>query len=331
MPLIPSNYINSWYRLQDINDLSKYYVAKGFNSTFQQTVEKKNLIQGDGGNHVFSAREGFWTTGLSGPILIRPTKEKNDILFTEDLFTLAINKFQKIKNYFTYVDETLLGHPENSLFLKTSDLLTRINLILNANTLDMDIQFANNINQMFNILDPREDFVKIPKGTKFQSNPDSMFVEETDKIGKIENYSRLAKFYDCYFYIPENNKQLLIKSGNISIDIDYVKLFLINSNTSQPFYEPKGYNVSGTVEIIIPPDMWKKIYTPTKNDRDRIIPGQNFMQLVNEKFNCSIGLTDGRILKLGLVNLTSNIVFGGETEGQLPFARVQFESYASVL
>lgn len=331
MPLIPSNYINSWYRLQDINDLSIYYVAKNFSSTFQQTVEKKNLIQGDGGNHVFSVREGFWTTGISGPVLICPTKEKNDILFTEDLFTLAINKFQKIKNYFTYVDEKLISNPLDPLYLKTSDLLTRINLVMNTTSLEMDIQFANNINQMFNILDPREDFVKIQKGTKFQSNPDSMFVEEQDKIGKIENYSRLAKFYDCYFYIPEDNKQLLIKSGNISIDIDYVKLFIINSNTSQPFYEPKGYSVSGTVEIIIPPDMWKKIYTPTKNDRDRIIPGQNFMQLVNEKFNCSIGLTDGRILKLGLVNLTSNIMFSGETEGQLPFARVQFESYASVL
>ena len=135
-------------------------------------------------------------------------------------------------------------------------------------------------------------------------------------------------FYDVKFYIPEDNIEFIVKSGSINVSVDYAKMFFINSNTSQPFYKPKGYSIQGEVDLIIPADIWASIIKPATNDLNRVLPGQNFMQLIKEKVNCSIGIADGRMFKVGLVNATTDFNLTMDS-GSLPSLRVKFETYAS--
>ena len=53
------------------------------------------------------------------------------------------------------------------------------------------------------------------------------------------------------------------------------------------------------------------------------------MQLIRDKVNCSISLSDGRIFKVGLVNATSDFSLNMSTAGDLPSATIRFETYAS--
>jgi len=108
------------------------------------------------------------------------------------------------------------------------------------------------------------------------------------------------------------------------------KLFFINSNTSQPFYKPKGYSIQGEVDLIIPTDIWTSIIKPATNDLNRVLPGQNFMQLIKEKVNCSIGIADGRMFKVGLVNATSDFTLAMDS-GSLPSLKVKFETICEQL
>jgi hypothetical protein len=174
---------------------------------------------------------------------------------------------------------------------------------------------------MFELLLPGQDFVK-SENSRYKKSTSNAFLSTVDYL------SRIAKFYDVKFYIPEDNVEFIVKSGTINVSVDYAKVFFINSNTSQPFYKPKGYSIQGEVDLIIPADIWASIIKPTTNDLNRVLPGQNFMQLIKEKVNCSIGIADGRMFKVGLVNATSDFNLTMDS-GSLPSLRVKFETYAS--
>lgn len=372
MPLIPSNYINSWYKVQDKNEPKDFYYLKTIQSSLSQTVERKNLIQGEVGTHVMSIRDATWSCFVDGAILILPTKTDEEYK-TKDIFSLFLTKFDKLKKFFKEVDEDTVKNPELDFYLKTNDLLSKAQFNLNQDNLDMRLTFLNHHDQIFDLLLPKEKFVTVPKDTKFTQNINAPFYSIGNKSGSgsgtgatgsgtgvstnsfrssslsgtgstsetsepgsgttapqtTDYNARFAKFYDVKFYIPEDNVEFIIKRGNINVEIEYFKHFYLNSNTTQPFYEPKGYSINGEVEIIIPVDIWTTILQPEYNNGDRLLPGQNFMQLIRDKVNCSISLSDGRIFKVGLVNATSDFSLNMSTAGDLPSATIRFETYAS--
>ena len=365
MPLIPSNYINSWYRVQDKTDPKEFYLIKNIRSTLSQTVERKNLIQGEVGTHVMSIREQSWNTYVEGEVLILP-KLVDEIYDTSDIFDLFLKKYAKLRKFFKTVNKFTIGQPDLDYYLYPEDLLTKAQIELTQERLFVRLTFLNHYDQMFDLLLPKENFNKVPKDTKFTQNINAPYYSQrnntvvgssgtgssvtslrsssnsgTGKTSKdaepggkslppkgIEYYSRFAKFYDVKFFIPEDNIEFIITRGNISVEIDYLKHFYLNSNTSQPFYEPKGYFIQGEVEIIIPVDIWKSMLEPQINNNDRLLPGQNFMQLIREKVNCSISLSDGRTFKVGLVNATTDFDLYMTTDS-LPSATIRFETYAS--
>ena len=331
MPLIPSNYINSWYKVQDKLPPHNFYILKSVSSTLNQVVEKKDYIQGDAGTHVMSIRDNVWSTSISSPILIIKQLDRSPYDFL-DSFDLFLQTFYKLRTYFKEVTEATEDDPESDIYLTTADLLSRATIQISDSGVDANLTYLNNFDQMFEFLLPGQDFVKEQEQNKDKSSEGSTTEYKSNKEIKnattIDYLSRTAKFYDVKFYIPEDNVEFIVKSGTINVSVDYAKHFFINSNTSQPFYKPKGYSIQGEVDLIIPADIWASIIKPEFNNLDRVLPGQNFMQLIKEKVNCSIGIADGRMFKVGLVNATSefNLVMDS---GSLPSLKVKFETYAS--
>ena len=330
MPLIPSNYINSWYKVQDKLPPYNFYILKSVSSTLNQVIEKKDYIQGDAGTHVMSIRDNVWSTSINSPVLIIKQLDRSLL----DSFDLFLQTFYKLRTYFKEVTEALEDDPESDIYLTSADLLSRATIQISDSGVDVNLTYSNNFDQMFEFLLPGQDFVKDQdqnknkdksseeKTTEYKSN------KESKSTPTIDYLSRTARFYDVKFYIPEDNVEFIVKSGTINVAVDYEKLFFINSNTSQPFYKPKGYSIQGEVDLIIPADIWASIIKPEFNNLDRVLPGQNFMQLIKEKVNCSIGIADGRMFKVGLVNATSDFNLTMDS-GSLPSLRVKFETFAS--
>ena len=321
MPLIPSNYINSWYKVQDKLPPNNFYILRSVTSTLNQVVEKKDYIQGDAGTHVMSIRDAVWSTTIVSPVLIIKQLDTSEYDFL-DSFDLFLQTFYKLRTYFKEVTEALEDDTESDIYLTTADLLSRATIQINDSGVDVSLTYLNNFDQMFDFLLPGQDFVKNSDDSKYKKNTKNAYISTADYL------SRAAKFYDVKFYIPEDNVEFIIKSGTINVSVDYAKLFFINSNTSQPFYKPKGYSIQGEVDLIIPADIWASIIKPEFNDLNRVLPGQNFMQLIKEKVNCSIGIADGRMFKVGLVNATTDFNLTMDS-GSLPSLRVKFETYAS--
>lgn len=330
MPLIPSNYINSWYKVQDKLPPNNFYIFRSIISTLNQVVEKKDYIQGDAGTHVMSIRDNVWSTSINSPVLIIKQLE-SEYLFL-DSFDLFLQTFHKLRTYFKEVTEATEDDPESDIYLTTADLLSRATIQISDSGVDANLTYLNNFDQMFEFLLPGQDFVKEQEQSKDKSSEEKTTEyksnKEIKKATTIDYLSRTAKFYDVKFYIPEDNVEFIVKSGTINVSVDYAKHFFINSNTSQPFYKPKGYSIQGEVDLIIPADIWASIIKPEFNNLDRVLPGQNFMQLIKEKVNCSIGIADGRMFKVGLVNATSDFNLTMDS-GSLPSLRVKFETYAS--
>jgi hypothetical protein len=330
MPLIPSNYINSWYKVQDRLPPNNFYIFRSITSTLNQVVEKRDYIQGDAGTHVMSIRDNVWSTSINSPVLIIKQLE-SEYLFLDSL-DLFLQTFYKLRTYFKEVTEATEDDPESDIYLTTADLLSRATIQISDSGVDANLTYLNNFDQMFEFLLPGQDFVKEQEQNKDKSSEESTTEYKSNKEIKnattIDYLSRTAKFYDVKFYIPEDNVEFIVKSGTINVSVDYAKLFFVNSNTSQPFYKPKGYSIQGEVDLIIPADIWASIIKPEFNNLDRVLPGQNFMQLIKEKVNCSIGIADGRMFKVGLVNATSDFNLTMDS-GSLPSLRVKFETYAS--
>jgi hypothetical protein len=321
MPIIPSNYINSWFKVQDKLPPYNFYVLRSVSSSLNQVVEKRDYMQGDAGTHVMSIRDNVWSTTINSPVLIIEQLDRSPYDFL-DSFDLFLQTFYKLRTYFKEVTESLADDPESDIYLTTADLLSRATIQISDAGVDVNLTYLNNFDQMFEFLLPNQNFVKTSDGSKYKQNASNAYLSTIDYL------SRTARFYDVKFYIPEDNVEFIVKSGSISVSVDYAKLFFINSNTSQPFYKPKGYSIQGEVDLIIPTDIWTSIIKPATNDLNRVLPGQNFMQLIKEKVNCSIGIADGRMFKVGLVNATSDFTLAMDS-GSLPSLKVKFETYAS--
>ena len=158
MPLIPSNYINSWYKVQDKLPPNNFYILRSITSTLNQVAEKKDYIQGDAGTHVMSIRDAVWSTNIVSPVLIiKQLDSEYDFL---DSFDLFLQTFYKLRTYFKEVTEALEDDPESDIYLTTADLLSRATIQINDSGVDVSLTYLNNFDQMFEFLLPGQDFVK---------------------------------------------------------------------------------------------------------------------------------------------------------------------------
>jgi hypothetical protein len=273
---------------------------------------KKDLIHGHAGVHAMKTGETSWTTTIISPVLIIDQDPKPSPYKTCDIFDLLILKYQKLYDYFKYVNSQAIPVNGSPLYLNTKDLLQSANLTINAEGVETNLTFLNKYTQMFDLVAP-------DKPANTTKNTQSNYVNFI---------ARKAKFYDVKFYIPADNIEFTIQSGSIDIKIEYNKLFFINYNTSIPFYEPKGYSISGSVELIIPADLWPTLLKPKNNNNDQILPGQSLLRLFTKNINCSIILADGRRLDIGLATLTTELSFELQASG-IGVVKVRFETFAA--
>ena len=99
MPLIPSNYINSWYKIQDKLPPNNFYILREINSNLTTAVNRKDYIQGDAGTHALTIGESVWKTTISSNILITKQLDKSSFDFL-DVFDLFLQTFYKLRTYF---------------------------------------------------------------------------------------------------------------------------------------------------------------------------------------------------------------------------------------
>jgi hypothetical protein len=283
MALLNSLYIPNWYVIEYFNvNTNSYYkvVCERFSTKVEQAVSDRQLIQGDAGTHVFDVNGTTWSTTLSSDLLI--FKDGNrDGFFVRDIFDLLIYDFNQLRNKLTY---------PNLVELYNQNLLSSATVNIGKN-LTCNLTYNNYYQD------------------KFGLTPVTIAVDASN----IDFVARTAKFYDTRFYVDGYN--YLIQSGSMSMKIDYRKMYLFNTSSSEPFYSPESYSVSGNLTIAINDNDFNSMY----------VNNQTFLSLFPKFANVSL-LVDNRYLSLGQASLLiSNEI---KIEGQLIIATVSFKTYA---
>jgi len=283
MGLLNSLYIPNWYVVEyyDLNTNAYYkVVCERFDTKVEQAVSDRQLLQGDAGTHVFDINGTTWSTTLSSDLLIFRTGDR-DGFFVRDIFDLLIYDFNQLRYKLTY---------PNSLVLYNQNLLSNATVNIGKN-----LTCSLTYNSYYQ--------------DKFGLTPVTV---AQDPAG-IDFVARTAKFYDTRFYVDGYN--YLVQSGSMSIKIDYKKMYLFNTSSSEPFYSPESYSVSGNLTIAINEYDFNSMY----------ISNQLFLSLFPKFANVSL-LVDNRYLSLGQASLLiSNDI---KLEGQLIIATVSFKTYA---
>jgi len=326
MPIFSSNYISNWYKVQDI-DSNNIYVLESIKSSISTTQSKKDYIQGDGGTHVIAALQTVWSTEISSPILLitQNDDQKEDF---KDILDIFIESYDKLKNFYLNASEAAIADSNSEILLQPKDLLVSAMLDFTERGSSVSLTYNCKYDKKFEInnSDTLSD-------SNYKDNSTGLYGVQRIKesLDKNNFIARTVRNYDVSLFVHENGEKYAVKNAKLKFTFDYNAVNFINSNTSIPFFEPKGYSISGEVELIIPPDKLDTFFYPEKNDDTKLTPGQNFMQLVRDKINFTVILSDGRIIKVGLASLSSQVGISMRTETGIATVNMQFETFASVI
>lgn len=80
MSLITSDYISSWYRLEDKNNLGNVYFVKSLSNTTSISAQPENAIQGDAGNIIIDIGGQKEETTISGDALLFESSDFFDVI-----------------------------------------------------------------------------------------------------------------------------------------------------------------------------------------------------------------------------------------------------------
>ena len=326
MPLFSSNYISNWYKAQDI-DSKDFYVLESIKSSMSVSQSKKDYIQGDGGTHAIAPLQTVWSTELSSPILLITQSDSFREDF-KDILDIFLDSYDKLKYYYLNASEAEFANVNSEIFLRPKDILASATLDFTERGSSVMLTYNCKYDKKFSI--NRNDTL-----SESNNKDNSTGLYGVDRLySDLDKYSFIARAvrnYDVSLFVHENGEKYAVKNMKLRFGFDYNAVNFINSNTSIPFFEPKGYSISGEVELIIPPDKLDTFFYPLQNDDTKLTAGQNFMQLVRDKINLSVILSDGRIIKVGLASLSSQVSISLRTESGVATVNMQFEAFASVI
>jgi hypothetical protein len=257
MAIYTSDHIGKWYWLKYDNNI---VLAEEFSSELSRAVSSKKLIQGDAGVHVMSVNGKTMTSSLSSDILIEIPQPKYNIdspvpnvvtppynPIYKDVLDLLITDFNLIR--------ANLYNPDY-WFMRPKNLLTSASLQI-GNTVRCNLSYNAYYDQIFEL---------IKFADAFPQNYDFL--------------ARVAKNYDCRFYATDGNDNYLkVLSGSISININYSKMYLANTESEYPIYSPQGYEVSGT--ITVPARSWNLLRDLYNS---KVVTFTNFSLLVGTRY-----------------------------------------------
>jgi hypothetical protein len=243
MSILTSDYIAGWYLLEKISnnnfDVSQqpFYLMANVTNTSTTSIAPQELIQGDAGTLVIDQKGQKETSIFTGSALI--IKNVDTTVYTfKDIIDLLIEDYELLLSF---------------MFMSIEDI---------NNTGDLD--YLNNLLASFGLTIENKNLLSsatINIGSKIDCtlNYNTKYTRKFNV--KYNNYSeslqpnydfiaRIAKNYDCRFYIDGNEYK--IKSGTVNINIGYKELYIANTKSSLPFYSPQSHAVTGSLEIIAP-------------------------------------------------------------------------------
>lgn len=278
MLVLNSKTNSDWYYFED-PDTQKRFIIESFNSTRSREVNQRKTIQGFPGTLIMDIDGATWTSNFSSDALIL----KSELYY--DIFDLLINDFNSIKQFLAF----------QNLVITDKNLLTSASITL-GNTVNINLDY----NQKFDNI--------------FSFKNDLPNTEDNDFV------ARTAKFYDTSFYVAKKDgtDEILdfkIHSGSVTINVEYDKLYFVNSDSEFPFYSPQNYKINGNV----------KAYTTYEKMSSFISDPRQFNLLIPTLANSSIAIGN-RYLELGQVNIQSDFKFQ-KTDGLLE-VDFSFVSYA---
>jgi hypothetical protein len=219
MPLLNSEFLSNWYTISF--DRFGICIAESFTQAKVQEAQNKGAIQGDIGTHIMDIGGKYYTSSVSAPVLIGYT--------TAEVFDV----FDLIKHYTEYQSATI----PNTFFNNVDGpayLLKGAQIDISAEAVKATANFEG---------DSRVDIA-------------------TYAIAAPENlYARTARFYDTKFTLGpigviEDTFNIL--SGNININFDIDKVYILNS-TQAPRFAVRGYSASGSIKLAITPAQYAAI------------------------------------------------------------------------
>lgn len=261
MLVLNSKTNSDWYYFED-SDTQKRFIIESFSTTRSREVNQRKTIQGFPGTLIMDIDGATWTSNFTSDVLIL----KSELYY--DIFDLLINDFNAIKQFLAF----------QNLVITDKNLLTSASITL-GNTVNINLDY----NQKFDNI--------------FSFKNDIPNTEENDFV------ARTAKFYDTSFYIAkiDGTDDILdfkVHSGSMTINVEYDKLYFVNSDSEFPFYSPQNYKISGNV----------KAYTTYEKMSSFISDPRQFNKLIPTHANSSIAIGN-RYLELGQVNIQSDFKF----------------------
>ena len=223
MPLLNSKLLSNWYKISvpyyDSNTnlfTNSEILVESFTQSKVQDASNKGMIQGDIGVRVMDIGTLYYTSTLSGPIIVAETSEFND------LFNLISSNI----TYQRYGVTTTGIYTDNTptLLLKSAQIQVTTDAVRATANFEGDYALAN---AYYNGNTPQN----------------------------IDLLARTARFYDTIFYFGSVTNNFPVLSGDINIDFDIDKNFFLGQGQA-PFFSIRGYNATGNIKIALKPEQY---------------------------------------------------------------------------
>jgi hypothetical protein len=221
MPVLPSEYLSTWYRLRDSANNS--WLVQSWSEHEIQQTQVKQLIQGDIGVRAMDIGGHYFEHSIQTPVLLIETPllpgTVNNNYISSTLSMLAVSFNQARSPIYT---TSQLNYILKSGSIKITEAGVTVDVGLYS-----DIPSA---------LSP----VYLPTNVDYIARP--------------------ARWYDCNFYIQDDNLSSVyqVKSGTITF-VMHVELVYFIGTDQQPYFVVQGYEVNGDLEMLVSPAQYEAL------------------------------------------------------------------------
>ena len=226
MPLLNSKLLSNWYKIS-----VPYYnsntglftnseiLVESFTQSKVQDASNKGMIQGDIGVRVMDIGTLYYTSTLSGPIIVAESSE------FYDLFNLISSNI----TYQRYGVSTSGIYTDNTptLLLKSAQIQVTTDSVRATANFEGDYALANTF-------------------------------YNGDTPQNINLLARTARFYDTIFYFGSVTNNYPVLSGDINVNFDIDKNFFLGQGQS-PYFSIRGYSATGNVKIALKPEQYANL------------------------------------------------------------------------
>ena len=293
MPLLNSKFLSNWYTISVPNQ-TKPVLVESFTQTKIQDASNKGMIQGDIGVRVMDVGTLYYSSSLSGPIIVPGSDALNNpINDFVDLFNLITDNVAYQKN-------GVVGNDISTLLLKSAQIQVTTEQVRATANFEGDFELAS---------------------TTYNG-------EVLDDINLL---ARTARFYDTYFYLGNiTNPSVIVQgvntfpviSGDININFDLDKNFFLGQGQA-PYFSIRGYNATGNVKVALKPSQYTYLTTQIigSNQASGILnynAGNIGVQIANFNLN--------KILNLGTAFVITKIEFSMQ-QNSIITATIEFNAF----